>query len=741
MIDNYEQKKLSQTRDLVRQETERLHNELKNIKTKVLRAREDMVLETSNVLGSLLDADNFENFINFAQYAEEIGNQEHDYKRTAMRLVQLGQILDSPYFARIDFKEEGYDDTEEIYIGRYSVLDESTRTYSVYDWRAPISSLYYDYGVGKASFKVPIAGEPGENEITGEITVKRQYQIEKGELIYLFDTELAIGDEILRMELSKTSDAKMKSIINSIQREQNKAIRSTDNHVLITGPAGSGKTSVGLHRLAYLLYRHRSNLTSARVRIFSPSPFFASYISGIIPELGEEDVETLDFPQLIWSYSNVTQNQNIPNNRVPRERKFLDQYEQIDFLSNALAQDERRIWLTEKYSPEFIAYLNEFLLDFTPSFTEDVLFNKDIICEKERMAELYKTRTTSSTLATKTNRVMTFVEQAYDEYFRENERGITELFEAINDDEFVASNEVKSYFEKEKSIVISDLVRRLMPRSERLYDRILRGWAKKKGLPISFAANALRQEKLFFEDALILFYIDLRTGWIPQDRNVRHILLDEAQDMSYVHHCILKQLFPSSNFTILADVNQALYPDINIHDLKELQDLYPAAVPNPLTKSYRNTYEISRFAANVLGVHSLQDEDSSFGRHGEEPKVIDSSDPVKTALEVVSSMPKGLNTIGILLSDRKAAALFYDRLKKIYPDNPENLPLHHIDSANDSFRAGVMVMAVPLAKGLEFDAVICPEYESQALKGEMGRKLLYLICTRALHLLQLIREV
>ncbi|MCL2526975.1 MAG: UvrD-helicase domain-containing protein [Defluviitaleaceae bacterium] len=715
MPDIKETQKLSQVSQLIIQQINKVAEGLKARRDNVVEARRSM----SRATGIIRD---FDDVVLLTMFATEVSQQEQAYSETSKRLHHLQRLLNSPYFARIDFTEDGYE-PEEIYIGRHSLMDDKAHAYHVYDWRAPISSLYYDYGIGRASFSIPGEAHGHLPKIEGSITLKRQFQIEKGELKYFFDSDLAVEDDILRLELSKISDAKIKTIIHSIQKEQNTAIRCEARDVFVYGPAGSGKTSVGLHRLAYLLYRHRDTLSSGKVRIFSPSPIFASYIEGIIPDLGEEDVETLDFPSLMETYA-------------PGRHNFHDQYQQINYLSAAPERDPRRCWIQEKYSPGFIAYLEDYIKTYTPSF-DPVCFNTDILCDTQRLTSLYADRTTTGTLAKKTARIMTYVNQRYEEYYQKNNRAITELFNAIHDDNF-SNSETRRLYEEEKNIVIADLRSRLMPRAKRIYERVLTSWGKKQrratgndNLPIGMVKDALNQEKLYFEDALMLMYIEILTGRISQEKQVKHILIDEAQDVSVLQHRILRRLFTDSHFTVLADVNQALYPGINLHTNGGLEAEYPKAQTIPLTTSYRSTYEISRFAAGALaGSHENIDISSLYMRSGDEPAVIETASPAAATWDIIHSLPEGYNTVGILLSTVRAAQRFYEEVKAA---ETEETPIKLIADSNASFGQGIMVMALPYAKGLEFDAVICPEYGQEVFNGPFGRKMLYLICTRALH--------
>jgi len=718
VYDEKEVKRLDQITEIILDKMRVLGQSLEGKREEVLAVRKEMWREARIVLRD------FDDVADLTIFAEEVARQEHSYADTSNELNKLGKMIDSPYFARIDFAEAGYEDeVEAIYIGRHSLYDDKATMYHVYDWRAPISSLYYDYGVGDASFHVPATGA----EISGKLLLKRQFQIEKGKLLYQFDNDIAIDDEILRMELSKASDAHIKTIINTIQADQNKAIRAEAAHVLVLGAAGSGKTSVGLHRLAYLLYRERANLTSAKVRIFSPSPIFASYIEGIIPALGEDDVMNLDFPSLLENH---------------RSRPFHGMYQQIEHLSATAntENDTRTNWLLQKYSPEFLDAIEKYVTSYTPSF-EDVIFFKDTICPKERLQTLYEDRTKSSTHASKTSRIIAYVNQGYAEYFKDNQIKIQKLFDDIYDDSF-SDAEIQSKFDEEKNIVITDLKNRLQPSAKRLYEKHLRTWARQVKCDFRFAKDALHMERLYYEDALLLLYINILSGRVPQDKSVKHILLDEAQDLSRLHHRILRKLYTASHFTVLADTNQAVYPEISITEPETLKAIYPEAALFQLTKSYRSTYEITKFATKLLQPENAQEvsdnESSLFARHGEEPVFMPTKDPIPACIEIFAKLPQHFNTIGILLPTAKEADAFHAALSKVYPKGNTMRPLQLISSESHHFAPGVMVMAVPFSKGLEFDAVICPHSDAQVFNGARGRKLLYLICTRALHRLYLI---
>ncbi|MCL2224348.1 MAG: AAA family ATPase [Defluviitaleaceae bacterium] len=712
-----ENEKLTTVKDHILEKIGTLGESLAAKRTGVLDVRKEMWREARIVLRD------FDDVADLTIFAEEVARHETQYVQASEEIKKLGKMMESPYFARIDFAEGG--DSEEIYIGRYSLFDDATHTFHVYDWRAPISSLYYDYGTGAASFTVPGTGAV----ISGEITLKRQYQIENGKLLYMFDNEIAIEDDILRLELSKASEARIKTIINTIQADQNQAIRAEAGTLLVYGPAGCGKTSVGLHRLAYLLYRYRDSLSSSKVRIFSPNEIFSSYIAGIIPALGEEDVQTLDFHTLLGTVGKKSRS----------GRGFRGQEQMLEAISENL--DETRInWLKVKFSAEFLSAIEEYISSYAPVF-EDVFFYNDKICNRERLESLYSDRTVSGTLASKTERVISYATQNYNAYLQTNMKKIADLFNSI-DDENYSDGIIRAKFEEEKNISMADIRNRSFPRAHKILEKCLKRVASRVGLPFSAARDGLRMDSLFHEDALLLFYIDLLNGRIPPEKTVKHILLDEAQDFSILHHKILQKLYPASQFTVLADTNQALFPEININETNELCEIYPQAQVIPLTKSYRSTYEIMSFAASLLNplAHDggTSADSAIFLRHGDEPVFLTTPDPSQAALKILSELPDDFNTVGILLPTISEAKAFYSQFKKLLPTGNTPRPLSLIGAESQISAKGIMVMAASFAKGLEFDAVICPAFAHPKTTRE--QKLFYLICTRALHKLFLLEH-
>ncbi|MBQ3560128.1 MAG: AAA family ATPase [Agathobacter sp.] len=294
----------------------------------------------------------FDDIVSMNAYDETVREKYGHFVRKEEAVRQLSYMKDTPYFGRIDFLELGERIPEEIYIGRYGFRNKKTREYEIYDWRTPIASMFYDNGIGEAAYQCP-AGE-----IHGELTCKRQYKIEDGVLKYCYDTNVAVQDDVLEEVLAGNTDKVLRVIIDTITREQNQAIRQPHGlNMLVTGPAGSGKTSVGMHRLAYLLYHNRAYLSSEKIVVLSRNQIFSSYVSEILPELGEENVNDIMFDSLV-------------NRGISKEYKKRDYYEQVEYLLKHKGGSLRSDAIALKYSPEFIDYLNEQKAEFREKHTD-----------------------------------------------------------------------------------------------------------------------------------------------------------------------------------------------------------------------------------------------------------------------------------------------------------------------------------------------------------------------------------
>lgn len=294
---DFEIKHLEQTISAIQEQLTSLRLSSQEKKATIISSKKEISENTVHSISNLWSLENFYDLIELNQYANPLSDRISEYETEANKIMVLERMVNSPYFARIDFKFDGEDYFEKVYIGISSLINEKSYDMHVYDWRSPIASLFYRFGTGKAFYEAP-AGK-----ITGEVGLKRQYEIKKGKLEYFFDADTQIIDEFLRKLLSQNASPKMKTIVETIQKDQDVIIRDMEADLLmVQGAAGSGKTSVALHRAAYLMYQGlAAKLASNNIIIISPNTLFEQYISNVLPELGERNVNSLVFEEILQS--------------------------------------------------------------------------------------------------------------------------------------------------------------------------------------------------------------------------------------------------------------------------------------------------------------------------------------------------------------------------------------------------------------------------------------------------------
>lgn len=610
---------LEEIQDKIRTELTKQQQFLEKQREDVIQERREMWQEGAH---NVMD---FDDIIDMASYDEKVREAFGHYVRIENEVRQLSYLQKNPYFGRVDFAEDGGDQAEKIYIGRYGLFDKKTYECVIYDWRTPVASMFYDCTMGDASYQCP-AGE-----IQGEITLKRQYRIEEGILKYCYDTNMAVRDELLGKVLSENTDKVLRVIIDTITREQNQAIRHSHSmNLLVTGPAGSGKTSVGMHRLAYLLYHNRDNLTSEKIVVMSRNQIFSSYISGILPELGEENVNDVTFDSLI-------------NGGISGfDRKGY--YEQADYLLKYTGETMRSLAIGLKYSANFLEYIRESLKHYRGG---------------------------------------------------------------------------KNDFEAALEIYLELLKRYRVESSESVY--------------LHTRAN-FEREQLYYEDFLLVSYIRILIRGIRPMDQISHVVLDEAQDYCRVQLYILKLMYPKSRFTVLADINQIVSPQLSTVDVEEFRQILGKDMKKiALSKSYRSTAPINRFAFQLIGI---QNSDLYVDRPGKEPEQIMTGDKASTVINLLRQIPSD-KSVAILTSDKKAAWEVKMALGNTLSQTERKL--QYILKQDQWLEEKVVVMPIMLAKGLEFDVVIVWDDKSESY-WQVHKNLKYLMCTRALHELYFVTE-
>ena len=624
-----------------------------------------------------MDEYGYENFDNQQALLSQINaKQEHDKE-----LVRLKKMQESPFFGSVDFCYEDEEEAEAFYIGIGNFAEQSGCVPLIYDWRAPVSSLFYDYDKGEASYEAP------DGTMNGKITEKWQYKIRSGRMVYEFESDVKIDDDILKQELGGNSDVQLKNIVRTIQKEQNAIIRNAKDRILvIQGAAGSGKTSVALHRIAYLLYHDRKNLKASNVLVLSPNSVFSDYISHILPELGEENIREMSFDLFAYhELKGITADCD-------------DRYHYIEHCMDgrSAAEEERYRWKqSEAFTGAvegFLVQLEDRLIDF-----KDIEY-KNMKKSAEELLTLYFYKFTEIPML---NRMEAVMEYCVDEYETLCGKSLRDDEMEIVREKFLSMYESRDIYE--------------------IYDWFLeeQGLAALPDVPLA-------ERYLQYEDVYPVLYLKYRLYQSRQHKDIRHLVIDEMQDYSYLQYVILKELFPCK-MTILGDRAQSI--DSEEQDvLQFLPNLFGKKGLRiiELNDSYRNTLEIATYAQQISGVKGIH----YLERHGKavEEIRIDKRQALEQVLEKVhlgtDGYEDGYETTAVLTMTEKEAREAYAFLKERRED------VHYIDRDTSAFKKGITVTTYYLAKGLEFDQVfvLCGDKDH-----EFYKQYLYICATRALH--------
>ncbi|SFM14770.1 DNA helicase-2 / ATP-dependent DNA helicase PcrA [Paenibacillus sp. 1_12] len=751
---NEEQRRVNDVTGLMELQIEQLEGEVGEVRGEVVDIRTHFWDDVTVNMGTAEDS--AETLSNLKQQVEMLSERERTHRIAYSALKKLNRMVKSPYFGRIDFKENGIQGTEMIYLGIASFMDERDDTFLVYDWRAPVSSLYYDYPPGPSSYETP------GGLIEGEMLLKRQYVIRDGDIRLMFDTGVTIGDELLQQVLSRSSDAQMKSIVATIQKEQNQIIRNDRSRMLIVqGAAGSGKTSSALQRVAYLLYKNRETLQADQMLLFSPNPMFNSYVSTVLPELGEENMLQTTFQQYLES-------------RIGRDFQLEDPFIQIEYVLSAPEDVEyaaRNSGIRYKSSVDYLMVMDAYKtwLEKQGMNFISIRFKGREVVSSRRIKERFYSYDSSIRLA---NRVVLLRDWLLKEInaFEKLERNmpwVEEEIELLDIDDYRRAFKEQQRIQKEKGTTFDDfdveksyLARmvvhdRLKPLRRRVKQlrfvnvrALYRQLFEKEGLFSSLSGEAavpeywseicrqtiqrLEQSELAYEDVTpYLYLLELVQGF-QTNTSIRHVIIDEAQDYSPFQLHFLKRLFPRCRMTALGDVNQGIYAhasSLGEHD--PIARLYGAEQTEliRLMRSYRSTREIVEFTRGMVpGGEDIV----PFNRSGEKPRVIVATEQELLHSHMIADLlaliADQYESIAVICKTANESVGVYEALK-------EHLPLRLITKQTPSFEKGVLVIPSYLAKGVEFDAVIIYNGSRERYSRENERKLFYTACTRAMHLL------
>lgn len=703
------------------------------------------------------------------QQQQMLSERENSKTRAEHRFTTLTQQIDKPYFARIDFSESATDsgEAETIYIGLSSFSDDNNK-FLVYDWRAPVASIYYDGGIGDVTYLTPDGSQ------RAHVTLKRQFQIEDGVIVTLFDTEEAIGDAMLMSALSGESSTKMKSIVTTIQKEQNKIIRNTAADLLfVQGAAGSGKTAAVLQRVAYLLYRYRGKLTSGQVVLFSPNQLFNDYIDNVLPELGEQNMVQMTF----YQYAS----RRLPKMAVETLQARFEE----DQTSSTIALAKGSLAMFDAVTA-YAQHLNRKDLKL-----RSLMFRGEPLISKTRIAEIYyqyndnyklsqrldATRDTlmrslSARIGSEMRKdwvelaIENLSKQEYDTLVgagkvrvgddQENDAASRTRQAQLGDGpkarEFASEKAERQFLSRQivtqalKPLArqirrgsflninaqFVDLLRQLPNYLDLAqFDLTLSEWQQH----VETVIDNLKNKQLSLTDTTLYLYLyDLITGKTGE-RDIRFLFIDEIQDYTPFQLAFLKFSFPRAKFTVLGDLNQAIFTKDNANNLsRDFAKLFDSDRVERvnLTQTYRSTQQITDFTKYILkGGQNIE----AFNRSGQKPRVKlspNEADMLHQLQQQLTEYSQQHDTTAIITKTLADAQLLSAQLQ----DTSVTL----IQSENQRLAQGTIIVPSYLAKGLEFDAVIIWHADNTRYGQDSERRLLYTVASRAMHSLTLLAE-
>ena len=642
----------------------------------VLYDRQEKVMEFKKFIWDTrhdMDPTEMKTMINASDLEITMMSYKSDY------LQKLYRIQNNPYFGSITFKTDT--DEKRIYIGITHVEDEEKEKYLVYDWRAPICSMFYDYELGKAEYQAP------EGIIKGEITNKRQFTIKNGKLIRVFDNNINIDDELLQQVLTEEANDKMKNIVNTIQQEQNAIIRNIkDKNLIVQGIAGSGKTSVALHRIAFLLYKIK-NLNSNNVLIFFFFLIFTEYISNVLPELGESNTLQTTFNSFLET--NLEEFKNVES-----FTEFVERYYKYKETNKELVK--------YKQSDQIIEDLDNYIKDFIKKLHfKDDLITRDYEISKDELNYLLKDRYSKLLLIEIIDNIANKICDDYYKGKKNNKKSvISQLKKALNM-ELKYKEIFKNFFKSEQFL------------------NSYKGRITDEEIKKSVGNNNIK-----YEDACIFVYIKGLLEGFSYRGQIQEIVIDEAQDYNKLQYKLIRTIFKKSNFTILGDINQTVNPYYKYNSLKELKEIFEDSNYLELSKTYRSSPEIIEHTNKILGLTHI----SAIRRDNNRPVIFreEKSNLTNLLLKDLYDAKKDNYTVAIITKTDEEAERIYEKIKDCEPK------INLVLSSTKEFNKKMIIIPSYMAKGLEFDETIV--YTTKDNKYTEEEKYLYYVaCTRAQH--------
>jgi len=691
-----EEEKLKDTLDVINEETIKYIEKRKEVSKQIVDNRKKFIEEYEDDEDRIIEYFDHEKYI-----VEEL------YRTIDKRLLELVKLKETPYFGKIGFIEDGI--LEEIYIGRYGLNKDESFEPVIVDWRAPVASLFYKGMLGKANYKTPVG------EVDVEIASRRQLIIKKSKLEGYFDSDLNIQDEILQLVLSSKSGEKLKDIVTTIQKEQDEIIRADRNKVVVVnGVAGSGKTTIALHRVAYLLYNFRKQLEN-KVLILGPNDIFMDYISEVLPNLGETAVANETF--ISYIYKEIGLNEPIKT--------------QISYLEEVLNGNEEVIKeIKYKSSGEFIKELDKKVKDIEDNYfnIKSVNFMKEEIVSEEEIKELFNKYYEYMPIFRRNQKIkrvlISKIKDRRDEEVRKINLRAKEEREKLTEDELkIQENNI----EYRRRLAIRDIISEVIKSKEEVSS-----WIENESV-IDIYKNFMKVNELSYLDLAGILYLMIKLEGKKSSTEIKHIVIDEAQDFNMLQFIVLKEFTGCRSYTIVGDTNQRLVKAEEIPAMLRLKDLFDDSYQLfELNKSYRSTYQIMEYANKFIDENSVV----PFVRKGEfdvletsVPKE-DKEDLIEVLLNLLEDYEEEkYENIAIITKDKNDLEIIAPELKK-------RTNIIAFKNEDIIYKGGKVIIPSYFAKGLEFDAVIIVNFDK-----DTDNLIKYIMATRALHRLSVVNII
>jgi len=718
---------LETTLNVLKRELQRAIETSNFRKVNLINVRKQMWENSSH---SSLD---FDKLIETNQYLSEVNNQTTAYENVLALSKKYQQMLDSPYFGRFDFVEDGFDNPEKIYMGIHNLTDPNTHIILVHDWRAPICSIFYQFEPGNAWYMCP------NGKISGKVILKRQYKIKNSKLEYFFDCSVPINDSILQQALSQNTSPKMRTIVETIQKEQDTIIRNTDSHlVIVQGVAGSGKTSVALHRTAFLVYKElESAIKHKDILIISPNRIFSNYISNVLPDLGEKNVEQIIFDE--FAASALEQKFHIHKRNEMIESLLRSRSSWQTLLKKSALQFKGSATFTHMLD-KLVHYFIKHILNF-----QDVYYNGKTLITRQYLKNMLLNSKLNLPLAKKLEKMESFILDKLHAKRKNRLAKLQKFVEQFPIHQFEVKQVARLLSLKESKAVLNSIYKYtrvnfydiycLLFLNPDIFKHISNGLVLPDNINdiIMDTAKAIKNGQILYEDLSAILYLKYKIEGCQEFENIKHVIIDEGQDYSVLQYNIFKMIFKNADFTILSDINQSIELSVNKSLYNDIIDIL--AKKNPikifLNKSYRTSFEIFSLSQHVLGKKTNS---VVFKRHEDDPFIVCLNTTQEIDMEIISQVnclfDKGYESIAILCKTAAESKELHDRLSN-------KLDISLMIDNTSLLTHGTIIMPIYMSKGLEFDAVIIYNVSDSNFSTGLDQRLLYIACTRALHKLVL----